>query len=52
MLKERPFCELQLPGCTVWATEADHPVALIMGGDKRQVLVPSCKHCNSSKGAR
>ena len=52
LLAERPLCELQLPGCTVWATTADHPVALAAGGSFRQALVPACAHCNSTKGAR
>lgn len=52
LLESSPVCELRLPGCTHWATTADHPTPLAAGGSPRQQLVPACSHCNSSKGAR
>jgi hypothetical protein len=51
---EPPRCELRLPGCTIWATTADHVFERVdgerlpdrLGG---RLLRPACAHCNSAR---
>ncbi|MGJ5888166.1 MULTISPECIES: HNH endonuclease [Streptomyces] len=43
-------CVLQLEGCTVEATEADHVIPKSQGGtDDVDNLVAACKNCNNKK---
>jgi len=44
-------CALQRPGCTGWATTAEHTVPVSRGGILSP-LVPARGHCNASKGNR
>lgn len=46
-------CQMRLDGCTEHATEVDHIVELVNGGDAYDPLNlrAACKHCNSSAGA-
>lgn len=46
LLEQQPLCALRLPGCTAWATTADH-----VDGRSSDRLRPSCAHCNSVDGA-
>lgn len=46
-------CQLQLEGCDVTATTADHVIPRISGGtDELDNLQAACKHCNSKKNKR
>jgi 5-methylcytosine-specific restriction endonuclease McrA len=46
-------CTLRLPGCTGYATTADHVVERAAGGpDHRDNLRAACVHCNAVRGAR
>jgi 5-methylcytosine-specific restriction enzyme A len=47
-------CQLQRKGCTGTATQVDHIIPLIEGGDRLAPsnLRASCTHCNTSDGAR
>lgn len=47
-----PRCQLRLPGCTGWATTADHDEPTSMTFHHRGKLTPACAHCNSSRGNR
>ena len=48
LLADSPRCTLALPGCTYWATTADHVVPVRMGGAGGP-LRPACAHCNSAR---
>jgi 5-methylcytosine-specific restriction protein A len=51
VLAKHPFC--QAPGCTAPATEVDHIVPRVRGGDDREAnLQALCKACHSAKTAR
>jgi 5-methylcytosine-specific restriction endonuclease McrA len=54
VLREQPFCMLELPGCTRISTTVDHIIPLTLGGHRtdRGNLQAACAHCNYSKGAR
>lgn len=43
-------CQLQLPGCTVRATVADHIRPREIAGDGLDNLQAACWFCNGSKG--
>lgn len=44
------LCHLHLPGCTTYATTADHIKGKAAGGsDKDSNLQASCKNCNEMK---
>lgn len=55
VVKEEPFCRLQLPGCTIRSQTADHiqPKKYRPDlADKRGNLRGSCHHCNRARGTR
>jgi 5-methylcytosine-specific restriction protein A len=45
-------CQLQLPNCTIYATQVDHIVGLAQGGGRWDInnLTSACKACNVAKG--
>lgn len=45
-------CQLQLPGCTILATQIDHITPLSAGGAPydHANLRASCRHCNLARG--
>lgn len=43
-------CRLQLPGCTIIATEAHHTVPRMASGDDPRYLIAACKPCNIRAG--
>jgi len=48
-------CYWGYPGCTGIATQADHLIPVSKDPSRakdRSVMVPSCAHCNQSKGNR
>ena len=49
---EEPVCWLQLPGCTIRSTTADHIIPPLQASHLAMVrsnLRGACKHCNSSR---
>lgn len=45
-------CQIQLPGCTILATEVDHIQPLARGGPPLDPanLRAACRHCNQARG--
>jgi 5-methylcytosine-specific restriction protein A len=51
VLREEPNCRLQLPGCTIRSTHADHIVNIAEGGAEldRDNLQGLCSNCHRKK---
>lgn len=55
VVREEPFCQLRLPGCTLKSTTADHINPVKYRPDLKFVRVNlrgSCRSCNMKRGSR
>lgn len=52
LVRDSYACQLRLQACTEYATEVDHKLSRMLGGDdSMENLQASCRNCNLLKGA-